>query len=1024
MAPFSTSESAILTASQHGDRNAYGQLVEQYKHLVCAVTYGATGDVNVSEDLAQETFVAAWTHLDRLRDHSAFRAWICGIARNIGLTWLRRRHKDVLARSEPIERGHGVRDPHISPRDAAIRREREEMVWQALEKIPEGFRIPIILYYREGRSVEEVARTLGMSGEAVRQRLHRGREFLQVHVAELVETSLSRSRPGDGFTAGVLAAIAFIPAGTMAKAGAATAGAAATMGWLGTLTSRGAFSMGVWGTAAGGAILLLAMLAGWNSGVKSDVRLPAAIPSETAAWPVAAPDESPRSTAAPAEVKVPESPAPVDVAAVLAADTHDPAQPDPIVVHPPGMPIREWPDRMPDTGPKGALAGQILTLDDMPAGGAEVEVFSALGSLPVSAAKVRANADGWFSVPLPASESRYWVYAKWRDMAGIDSHCSAPLMVESANTTYTQIRVEPALTVTGIVVDDASNRPLTGVVVVTSGGQTVRTDATGAFRFEGVHRTQANTLTVLDDKWVCARKEIGAGTGSSTVELRAHPAGAIHGRVLGPGGVPLKNVPVHLALSGSLFHTAKYLVETDESGSYRIAGVNPASARLPLLARKEGYRQADGVAYARFAPGSLDASVHIRVRPDATAHHGDVMPAFLYTPSPEDESELPVDETAETVAIPTTEGDWVAGRVIDGEGYPLACVTVLAESTRAMTNAEGEFRLDGLTASGNKVQVCAASRGDMGPGGTPALLQANRDNQIIVVRTPESEVSGTVLDKATGRPIQRFWVAVSRSPDGENAHYSAYENEVMVCSEDGTFTVSGLQARTGALARVAVRAAGYSNAVNSRVKVHSAYNSSPDGLTLSLGASPLPGGFSGLVVDKETGAPIPDALVSIHEASGLARGDFPYSIPFSGWESTVMNFPGTQHGQTDSLGVFSFPDWTDAEGWVAVECAGYGRYWLHDVPFSDAFKLEMEREAILTGRIHGAPDPHQGGIAAFWMQDGQAIWNTCENLSDDGSFYIDRLAPGTYMVQSFGLPAWRREMITLSAGETREIRWR
>jgi RNA polymerase sigma factor (sigma-70 family) len=69
----------------------------------------------------------------------------------------------------PARKGH--------PLDQAISREEEGILWRSLERIPETYREPLILFYREHRSMAQVALVLELSEEAVRQRLARGREF-------------------------------------------------------------------------------------------------------------------------------------------------------------------------------------------------------------------------------------------------------------------------------------------------------------------------------------------------------------------------------------------------------------------------------------------------------------------------------------------------------------------------------------------------------------------------------------------------------------------------------------------------------------------------------------------------------------------------------------------------------------------------------------------------------------------------------------------------------------------------------
>src|SRR5580704_15412991 len=74
----------LVEASRRGELEAFGHLVARYQDLVCAVSFSSTGDPVLSEDVAQETFVAAWRHLDRVREPRRLGSWLCGIARNLG----------------------------------------------------------------------------------------------------------------------------------------------------------------------------------------------------------------------------------------------------------------------------------------------------------------------------------------------------------------------------------------------------------------------------------------------------------------------------------------------------------------------------------------------------------------------------------------------------------------------------------------------------------------------------------------------------------------------------------------------------------------------------------------------------------------------------------------------------------------------------------------------------------------------------------------------------------------------------
>src|ERR1700678_4062001 len=77
-----TNDADLVAASLGGNRDAFRRIVERYQTLICSLAYCATGSVSQSQDMAQETFLAAWKDLARLREPDKLRAWLCRIARN------------------------------------------------------------------------------------------------------------------------------------------------------------------------------------------------------------------------------------------------------------------------------------------------------------------------------------------------------------------------------------------------------------------------------------------------------------------------------------------------------------------------------------------------------------------------------------------------------------------------------------------------------------------------------------------------------------------------------------------------------------------------------------------------------------------------------------------------------------------------------------------------------------------------------------------------------------------------------
>ncbi len=131
-------DAELVNASLAGNREAFGQIVARYQSLVCSLAYCATGSLGQSEDLAQETFFAAWRHLAELREPAKLRAWLCGIARNLINSSLRTQGREPSHRAESLDEIPESRSPEPLPVERAISKEEAEILWRSLE----GFRRP------------------------------------------------------------------------------------------------------------------------------------------------------------------------------------------------------------------------------------------------------------------------------------------------------------------------------------------------------------------------------------------------------------------------------------------------------------------------------------------------------------------------------------------------------------------------------------------------------------------------------------------------------------------------------------------------------------------------------------------------------------------------------------------------------------------------------------------------------------------------------------------------------------------
>src|SRR5215472_2746848 len=156
-------DTELVSRSLTGDRDAFSRIVSRYQTLICSLAYSRIGNLGQSEDIAQETFITAWKHLRLLREPDKLRSWLCGIVRNRIHKNLRREGREPASRAEPLETAHDSPAAEALPSEHAVRREEEAILWRSLEHIPEIYREPLILFYREHQSIETVALELELS---------------------------------------------------------------------------------------------------------------------------------------------------------------------------------------------------------------------------------------------------------------------------------------------------------------------------------------------------------------------------------------------------------------------------------------------------------------------------------------------------------------------------------------------------------------------------------------------------------------------------------------------------------------------------------------------------------------------------------------------------------------------------------------------------------------------------------------------------------------------------------------------
>ena len=217
----------------------------------------------------------------------------------------------------------------------------------------------------------------------------------------------------------------------------------------------------------------------------------------------------------------------------------------------------------------------------------------------------------------------------------------------------------------------------------------------------------------------------------------------------------------------------------------------------------------------------------------------------------------------------------IAGRVVDQGGSPVGDVLVTATAVdwndlhpagQAETDADGVFSFAGLDPGAHEVVARAPGRA---PVRIPEVL-AGTENLLITLRAGGT-IDGRVLDAQTGKPIAAFSVTVLR-PDGPLREVTVADATFM--DADGHFALPGLE--PGGV-RVLARAAGYAPCVPVSASVG-------ESVELRLGRG---GTFTGKVIDRTTGAPLPYARITTEGGRGEGTSAAPVA------QSTVTNDDGS-----------------------------------------------------------------------------------------------------------------------------------
>ena len=179
------SDHELIRQTLNGDREAFGILAVKYQERVYNLVFAIVKHREDAEDATQETFLQALTHLSGFRQTSQFYTWLYRIAYNSAVGTLRRRRTFMSIEKISEEAGDAFSADVEAPDAQMIREDDARIVRDAVDKLPDEYRIPLVMREFVGASYEEIAQSLAIPVGTVRSRLHRARASLKGELARI-----------------------------------------------------------------------------------------------------------------------------------------------------------------------------------------------------------------------------------------------------------------------------------------------------------------------------------------------------------------------------------------------------------------------------------------------------------------------------------------------------------------------------------------------------------------------------------------------------------------------------------------------------------------------------------------------------------------------------------------------------------------------------------------------------------------------------------------------------------------------
>ena len=182
---------ALVRRAKKGDYRAFDLLVLKYQSRIVSIAFKFVKEIQLAEDISQESFIKAYRSIDSFREESAFYTWLYRITANTAKNYLvskgRRKESSISDLSISENDDFFELPTNDSPEQILMAQSLKDTIYDALSGLPEDTRTALSLREFEGLNYEEIAEIMNCPVGTVRSRIFRGREALENLISPITD---------------------------------------------------------------------------------------------------------------------------------------------------------------------------------------------------------------------------------------------------------------------------------------------------------------------------------------------------------------------------------------------------------------------------------------------------------------------------------------------------------------------------------------------------------------------------------------------------------------------------------------------------------------------------------------------------------------------------------------------------------------------------------------------------------------------------------------------------------------------